>query len=165
MTSLHLISPHLLAFNGKSYRCASGKGGIRENKEEGDGATPKGCFPLREIYYRPDRHTRPKTILPLLPLSPEWGWCDDPIDPCYNQRVNLPYPARHEILWRDDHVYDLIIIVGYNDDPAIPGKGSAIFIHLARPNFTPTEGCIALVQPDLIEIIENLTPESWLIIP
>lgn len=165
MTDIILISPHLLEVKGQFYPCASGKGGIKDFKIEGDGATPKGFFPLREVYYRSDRLEPPKTSLPLLPLLPHWGWCDDQKDPHYNQKVSLPYPARHEELWRQDHVYDIIVVVGYNDDPIVPGKGSAIFMHLARPNYEGTEGCIALSLEHMLEVLKDITPETYLHIP
>ncbi|WP_408735804.1 L,D-transpeptidase [Acetobacter malorum] len=126
-----------------------GKNGLTEQKQEGDHATPIGIFPLRKVYYRADRLIKPKTILPVEPLSPRDGWCDDPQSPDYNRFVKLPHPARHEQLWREDHVYDLIVVMGYNDNPAISGRGSAIFMHLQRPDRTPTEGCLALSESDL----------------
>lgn len=148
------------------FHCASGKGGIRTDKQEGDGATPVGNFPLRCLYYRPDRIQFPFPLnIPAFPLVPEMGWCDDPNHPDYNTQIMRPHPARHEELWREDAVYDIIIAVGYNDNPVIPGKGSAIFIHLARENYTPTEGCIALNKADLYQIISLINPHTRLIIP
>lgn len=144
-----------LEFNGKTYPCAIGKGGIKpeEDKVEGDGATPAGCFKLREVLYRADRLDEPKTKLPLGEIEPEDGWCDDSDNEDYNQLVTLPHPGSHEELWREDHVYDIIVPIGYNDDPAIPGEGSAIFMHIAREGYTPTDGCVALKQEDLLEIL------------
>nr|WP_281701150.1 L,D-transpeptidase family protein [Acetobacter malorum] len=130
-----------------------GKNGLTEQKQEGDHATPIGIFPLRKVYYRADRLIKPKTILPVEPLSPRDGWCDDPQSPDYNRFVKLPHPARHEQLWREDHVYDLIVVMGYNDNPAISGRGSAIFMHLQRPDRTPTEGCLALSESDLRTVL------------
>ncbi|WP_373320504.1 L,D-transpeptidase family protein [Acetobacter malorum] len=130
-----------------------GKNGLTEQKQEGDHATPIGIFPLRKVYYRADRLIKPKTILPVEPLSPRDGWCDDPQSHDYNRFVKLPHPARHEQLWREDHVYDLIVVMGYNDNPAISGRGSAIFMHLQRPDRTPTEGCLALSESDLRTVL------------
>lgn len=130
-----------------------GKNGLTEQKQEGDHATPIGIFPLRKVYYRADRLIKPKTILPVEPLSPRDGWCDDPQSPDYNRFVKLPHPARHEQLWREDHVYDLIVVMGYNDNPAISGRGSAIFMHLQRPDRTPTEGCLAFSESDLRTVL------------
>ena len=122
-------------------------------KREGDGATPVGAWPLREVFYRPDRVARPRTRLPVTPLRRDDGWCDDPADRNYNRRVRLPYPAGHERLWREDHLYDLVVVLGYNDRPRACGKGSAIFMHLATPGFGPTEGCIALRETDLRRLL------------
>ncbi|MFT9063116.1 MAG: L,D-transpeptidase family protein [Acetobacter persici] len=130
-----------------------GKNGLTQQKQEGDHATPIGIFPLRKVYYRADRLLKPKTILPVEPLSPRDGWCDDPASSDYNHFVRLPHPARHEQLWREDHVYDLIVVIGYNDNPAVPGRGSAIFMHLQRPDRSPTEGCLALTESDLRAVL------------
>jgi L,D-peptidoglycan transpeptidase YkuD (ErfK/YbiS/YcfS/YnhG family) len=145
-----------------SYRCALGRSGIVLNKREGDGATPAGRFPLRRAFYRPDRLARPATGLPLSPLCLEDGWCDDPADPAYNRLVRLPYPARHETMWRQDGLYDLVIVPGHNDDPPKPGLGSAIFLHVARQDGGPTEGCVALLLADLLDLAARLGPKDWL---
>ena len=104
-------------------------------KREGDMATPEGCFPLRRLLYRPDRESAPESGLPAAAIERDDGWCDDPADPFYNRPVTLPYPARAEALWRDDRLYDLLIVLGHNDDPVRPGAGSAIFLHLAAGDF------------------------------
>ena len=144
-----------LRWPGGAARCALGRGGVvpAAAKREGDGATPLGAWPMRRVYWRPDRLDRPATALPVEALIPEAGWCDDPADPFYNRPVILPYPASHERLWREDAVYDLIVELGYNDDPVVPGKGSAIFLHLARTDFSPTEGCVACALPDLLALL------------
>jgi len=133
-----------------AWRCALGKGGIRADKREGDGATPAGLLPLRRLLYRADRLAPPRAAgLPVEPLAPQDGWCDDPDHPDYNRPVTLPHPARHERLWREDGIYDVVVVLGWNDAPVRRHRGSAIFLHLARPGFPPTEGCIALAEPDL----------------
>ncbi|CAI9120801.1 L,D-transpeptidase family protein [Brytella acorum] len=134
-----------LIFRQDRIPVAIGPGGVRADKQEGDMATPRALMPLRRIYYRADRVARPETFLPCEPLSPHDGWCDDPSDARYNQAVTLPCGSRHERLWRDDHAYDLIAVLGWNDDPATPGRGSAIFMHLPTPGGS-TEGCIALPE-------------------
>jgi len=135
-----------LTADGLAMRCAIGKGGTKPaaEKREGDGASPIGQWPLRRVLYRADRISAPNTHLPTAPIAPGDGWCDAPDDPNYNRPVPLPYPASAETLWREDHVYDIIVILGHNDDPVVPGAGSAIFWHLARPDFRPTEGCVAV---------------------
>lgn len=145
-----------------SFRCALGKGGVisAENKREGDGASPIGIWPISNVYYRPDRIARPQTGLNCIPLRPHDGWCDDPTDPLYNRPVTLPYPASHEKLWRVDHVYNVICELGFNDDPILPGQGSAIFMHLAKVNYEPTEGCVALAEADLLEVMKICTAQT-----
>jgi L,D-peptidoglycan transpeptidase YkuD (ErfK/YbiS/YcfS/YnhG family) len=145
----------LLRWNGLEVRCALGRGGVVPAgfKREGDGATPLGDWPMRQVFWRPDRLEKPVTQLPVIALRPDMGWCDDPAHPDYNRQVVLPFPASHERLWREDRVYDLIVELGYNDDPAIAGRGSAIFLHLARDNFDPTEGCVACSRDDLLALL------------
>ncbi len=150
-----------LRFAGKSYKCAFGRWGILENKKEGDGVTPMGCFVLREVFYRPDKFAGPpETALPLRPLMESDGWSDDVNRPEYNKLVGLPYIGSHEKLWREDDIYDLIVVLGYNDSPPILGKGSAIFMHIARENYTPTDGCVALAKGDLLEILASVKKET-----
>jgi len=145
-------------------RCAVGRAGIAEKIREGDGVTPIGAWPLRRVLYRPDRMVSPRCVLPIAPLQPYHGWCETPGDPDYNTLVRLPHPAAAETMWRDDHLYDVVVVVGYNDDPVIAGKGSAIFLHLARADFTPTAGCVALALPDLLEALAQLAPNDRLIV-
>lgn len=156
---IHLLSRSCFAADaqlhcgGKIMNVVIGKNGLTDVKQEGDHATPIGIFPLRKVYYRADRVIKPKTILQVEPLAPQDGWCDDPAHPDYNCSVRLPHPARHEQLWREDGVYDLIVVMGYNDNPVVPGRGSAIFMHLQRPDRTPTEGCLALTESDLRAVL------------
>jgi L,D-peptidoglycan transpeptidase YkuD (ErfK/YbiS/YcfS/YnhG family) len=139
-------------------RCVLGPAGIASKAREGDGITPRGAFELREVFYRADRINSLTTTLPLWKLEPNDGWCDASDDPNYNRLVKLPYPASAENLWRDDHVYDIIAVIGFNDQPVYAGKGSAIFLHLARPDFSPTAGCVALAERDLREALEQFQP-------
>jgi L,D-peptidoglycan transpeptidase YkuD (ErfK/YbiS/YcfS/YnhG family) len=143
----------ILAIGGGTFRAALGRGGVRLDKREGDGATPVGVLPLRAVLYRADRQAVPVCAVPVRPLGGSDGWCDDPDHAAYNRLVRLPIDARAEALWREDAVYDIIGVLGWNDDPVRPGLGSAIFLHLARPDFTPTEGCIALAADDLCRIL------------
>lgn len=140
------------------FRCAIGPAGTRLDKREGDGATPVGRFAFRYVLYRPDRLAAPRTSLPVRPLAPDHGWCDDPADPHYNRPVRLPYAGRHEALWRDDGVYDVVTVIGHNDDPPVPGRGSAVFLHVARPDYGPTEGCVALALDDLLAVLAQAGP-------
>jgi L,D-peptidoglycan transpeptidase YkuD (ErfK/YbiS/YcfS/YnhG family) len=140
--------------------CALGRGGTTRSKREGDGATPVGRFGLLGCFYRADRGRRPATRLPVAAIQPGDGWCDDPSDRRYNQPVPLPYPARHERLWRDDHVYDVVLDIAWNRGPVVRGRGSAIFLHLARPNFAPTEGCIAIEPRMAARLLERIGPNT-----
>ena len=145
-------------------RAAIGSGGIAVKGGEGDGITPKGAWPVREIFYRADRVVRPRTSLPLRAIEKDDGWCDAPGDPNYNRLVKLPYPASHEEMWRADHLYDLVAVLGFNDDPVVPGKGSAIFLHLAQGGYAPTHGCVALTYDDALAAIEQLKPGDQVVI-
>ncbi len=147
-------------FGSHVWRCAVGRGGVRRDKREGDGATPAGCWPLRRVLYRADRLATPQSRLPLSTIGPQDAWCDDPSDPDYNRQVTLPFAGRHERLWREDEVYDVVAVLGHNDDPPLPGAGSAIFLHVARPDFAPTEGCVALALTDLLMLLNQAGPDS-----
>ncbi len=140
-------------WNGGSIRCALGRSGVSGHKREGDGATPVGRHTMRRVLYRPDRLARPQTGLPVVALTPDDGWCDDPAHAAYNNQVRLPHPAHCETLWREDGLYDLIVVLGHNDAPVETGRGSAIFLHLAGPEYGPTEGCIALNENDLRTVL------------
>jgi L,D-peptidoglycan transpeptidase YkuD (ErfK/YbiS/YcfS/YnhG family) len=145
-------------------RAAIGPGGIAVKRGEGDGITPRGSWPVREIFYRADRVARPRTTLPVRAIEQNDGWCDAPDDVHYNRLVKLPYPASHETLWRDDSLYDLVVVLGFNDDPVVPGKGSAIFLHLARDGYAPTHGCVALAYDDALAAIEQLQPDDQVVV-
>ena len=162
-----LLSANELSVDGKTYACASGKGGIKLDKREGDGATPVGEHPVRLLFYRPDIFAVPPITadVPTQATHVDWGWCDAPDHPLYNQLVKLPFDDSHEKMWREDDVYDLVLVLGYNDHPVRPGRGSAIFMHLARPGYVGTEGCVALNRPDFLEILAKITPDSRLIVP
>lgn len=141
------------SIGGHRWRCVVGAGGLREDKVEGDGATPVGEFPLRRIYFRNDRLVLPKVALPARPISKHDGWCDDPRAPAYNRLVRVPNDWSHERMWREDGLYDLIVVVGYNDDPPEGEWGSAIFLHIARDDMSPTRGCVAFARDDLLELV------------
>lgn len=164
-TDLIVCPPNALEWNGRRIACAIGRSGVRNDKVEGDGATPSGCFPLRRVLYRPDRLAPPRTALPVAALNPHDGWCDDSSDALYNQQIRQPYAASFEMLWRTDEVYDVIVVLGHNDSPAVPGRGSAIFMHVATKDYGPTAGCIALSRPDLLAVLEDCDPRARIWIP
>jgi len=138
------------------WRCALGRSGVTAVKREGDGATPAGRWGLVEVRWRSDRLSRPRTALPVRAINPEDGWCDSPADRNYNHPVRHPYAASAERLWRDDHLYDVIVVLAYNLRPRARGRGSAIFMHLARSGYAPTEGCIALSAADMRHMLAAL---------
>jgi L,D-peptidoglycan transpeptidase YkuD (ErfK/YbiS/YcfS/YnhG family) len=156
--------PDRIRFGDKIYRCAVGKGGIQVDKTEGDGVSPVGSYPIRSVYYRKDRIDQPKSVFETHVIQDKDGWCDASEHPSYNKPVSLPFAASHEVLMRDDHIYDVIVVLGHNDDPPIPYKGSAIFFHIARADYSPTEGCIAVQLDDMFEILRQLDEKSRLII-
>ena len=146
----------------RRWRCVLGAGGVREDKVEGDAATPAGEFPLRRIYFRNDRLVLPKVRLPARPIAEHDGWCDDPRSPSYNRLVRIPNEWSHERMWREDGLYDAVVVVGYNDDPPEGEWGSAIFLHVAREDMGPTHGCVAFAREDLLELLPLLTPDTRL---
>ena len=143
-----------------AVRCALGKAGVTPArlKREGDLASPVGVWPIRRVLYRPDKGGPPATALSASALAPDDGWCDAPDDPDYNRPVKLPHPGSFEPMWRDDRLYDLVVVLGHNDDPPKPGMGSCIFLHLARPDFSPTEGCVAVTRADLEDLLAVAQP-------
>lgn len=150
----------------RSFDCTLGRAGVvdAKDKKEGDGKTPLGDFPLRQLIYRADRVPKPQTGLPVEVLTPETGWCEDPAHPDYNTKITLPHPAVHDKMTRDDHLYDYVIVVGHNDHPVEKGRGSAIFIHLAAEGFTPTAGCVGLKREDMLALLSLCDTASRIMI-
>lgn len=148
----------LLSWNEREIPCTLGRGLARADKREGDGATPVGRYPFRRVLFRPDHGPAPRTRLPVVPIAPDDGWCDAPGDPAYNRPVKLPYSASAERMWRDDALYDIVVVLGHNDAPVMTGAGSAIFMHLARDDGGPTEGCVGLARDDLLALLAALGP-------
>ena len=144
------------------FPCALGRSGMTHSKREGDGATPIGTLRFGQLHWRGDRMRHPRTALPLRRISTQAGWCDDPGNRRYNRPVTLPFPASHERMWRDDGLYDVVIELGWNMRPAIKGRGSAIFMHVARPGYQPTEGCVALRRDHLLRLLALIPRNSRL---
>jgi L,D-peptidoglycan transpeptidase YkuD (ErfK/YbiS/YcfS/YnhG family) len=142
------------------FKCALGKGGVVEDKIEGDGGTPLGTFPIRKVFYRSDRVRSIVTDLELSEITRDMGWCDDVSKDEYNKEVKLPFEGKHEEMYRDDHVYDVVCVLGYNDEPVVKGKGSAVFMHLSRENYTPTEGCVALSLEDMTTLLSRVSRDT-----
>jgi L,D-peptidoglycan transpeptidase YkuD (ErfK/YbiS/YcfS/YnhG family) len=143
---------------------ALGRGGIRANKREGDGGTPKGTFRPRQLWWRADRHSRPRTFLPVRAIGPEDAWCEDPTSRHYNQPIRLARGRDGDRLMRDDHLYDFIVEIDHNTRPRIANRGSAVFLHLARENFAPTAGCVSMTKPAMLRLLARLGPESKIVI-
>jgi len=139
---------------GRVWRCALGRAGVREFKVEGDGATPAGVLALRRVLYRADRVAIPRAAVGREPIGEQDGWCDESGHADYNRQIRLPHPARHEELWRRDGLYDVVGVLGYNDAPVVRERGSAIFLHVARGDYAPTEGCVALALADVLALLE-----------
>lgn len=147
------VSNNILTYENKQYKCSIGAGGVKEDKSEGDKSTPSGYFPIRKVFYRADRVEKPESPFETIALESNDGWCDDPNESSYNTHIKLPHQGSHENLWRDDEIYDIIVVLGHNDEPVIKGKGSAVFMHIARPDYSPTDGCIALSKNDLLDVL------------
>lgn len=141
------------SYGERVWRAAVGRSGIQTHKVEGDGVSPAGRWPIRRVLYRADKLAAPVSVFETAVIAPEDGWCDAPEHPAYNRPVHLPFAASHENLWRDDDLYDIVVILGHNDDPVVPGAGSAIFLHVASAGYGSTAGCASLTRADLLEFL------------
>ena len=153
-----------LSFGTLTIPVALGRGGIRANKREGDGGTPLGRFRPLRLWWRADRAPRPATTLPLRAITPSDGWCEDPADRHYNQPIRLQPGDGGDRLRRDDHLYDYIIEIDHNQRPRVAGRGSAVFVHLARDNFGPTAGCIAMRKNAMLQLLRRIGPRTRIVI-
>lgn len=160
--ALHCHNRATLCAGALKLQCVIGRSGLRLQslKKEGDGATPIGRFQPRRVFYRADRVSRPLTSLPVRPLSPDDGWCDAVGSGAYNRLVRKPFRYSHETMWREDHVYDIVIEIDHNTRPRIQGRGSAVFMHLARPDLRPTDGCVALSRHGMLRLLALLTVDT-----
>jgi L,D-peptidoglycan transpeptidase YkuD (ErfK/YbiS/YcfS/YnhG family) len=153
-----------LTAGGQTVPVALGRGGIRANKREGDGGTPKGTFRPRQLWWRADRHPRPRTFLPVRAIGPEDAWCEDPTSRHYNQPMRLDRAQGGDRLKRDDQLYDFIVEIDHNTQPRIKGRGSAVFLHLARKNFGPTAGCVSMTKATMLRLLARIGPETKIVI-
>jgi L,D-peptidoglycan transpeptidase YkuD (ErfK/YbiS/YcfS/YnhG family) len=149
---------------GQTIPVALGRGGILANKREGDGGTPRGTFRPRQLWWRADRHPRPRTFLPVRAIRPEDAWCEDPGDRHYNQPVRLEPTRGGDRLRRDDNLYDFVVEIDHNTGPRIKGRGSAVFLHLARENFGPTAGCVSMTKSAMLRLLQRLGPGTRIVI-
>ena len=148
----------------KTLQVALGRGGVRADKREGDGGTPAGRFHPVRVWWRADRLPPPRTLLPLRRIGPDDAWCEDPADRRYNRAVRRSASASGDRLCRSDGLYDLIVELDHNTHPRVAGRGSAIFVHVARDGFAPTAGCIALARKDLLRLLPALTRNTRIIV-
>jgi L,D-peptidoglycan transpeptidase YkuD (ErfK/YbiS/YcfS/YnhG family) len=149
-----------LKYKNFIFSCALGKNGIKKKIQEGDNITPKGIFKITKIYYRQDKIKKIKTLIKKIKIRKEMGWCDDPRSIFYNKQIKLPSKFSYERLYRKDRIYDLLAVLNYNINPAIKNKGSAIFMHIAKKNYSPTAGCVALKKNDLIKLLEIIKKDT-----
>lgn len=149
---------------GRSIPVALGRSGIRANKREGDAGTPRGEFRLVRLWWRPDRLPRPQSLLPIRRITQDLGWCEDPAHRLYNQAIHLRREGEGDRLWRADNLYDLVIELDHNTRPRVKNRGSAVFIHVARPGLAPTAGCVAMPRPALQRLITDLRRKSRILI-
>lgn len=153
-----------LNYKNLKYRCALGKSGIKKKKKEGDNVTPSGVFKIIKIYYRADKIKKIISPIKKIQIKKNMGWCDDSKSNFYNQQINLPSKFGYEKLYRNDNLYDLIIVINYNMNPIIKNKGSAIFIHIANKKFKNTEGCIAIEKKNLVRLVKIINKKTLVII-
>jgi L,D-peptidoglycan transpeptidase YkuD (ErfK/YbiS/YcfS/YnhG family) len=153
-----------LTAGGRTVPVTLGRGGIKANKREGDGGTPRGTFRPRQLWWRADRHPRPRTFLPSRTIGPEDAWCEDPTSRHYNQPIRLDRANSGDRLRRDDHLYDFIVEIDHNSSPRIAGRGSAVFLHLARGNFGPTAGCVSMTKSAMLRLLARLGPHTRIVI-
>src|SRR5579884_314295 len=153
-----------LVAGGKAIPVALGRGGVKANKREGDGGTPAGLFRPLRLWWRADRRNRPRTALPARRIHVQDAWCEDPADRRYNRPFRKSANEPGDRLARKDQLYDLIVEIDHNTRPRVAGRGSAVFIHLARPGFAPTAGCVALSRRDLVALVARLGPRTRIVI-
>lgn len=153
-----------LTAGDRTVPVALGRGGIKANKREGDGGTPRGTFRPRQLWWRADRHPRPRSFLPVRAIGQEDAWCEDPQSRHYNRSIRLDRERGGDRLKRDDHLYDFIVEIDHNSSPRIKGRGSAVFLHLARANFSPTAGCVSMTKSAMLRLLQRLGPDTKIVI-
>ena len=158
------VKKNYLTFRGDRFQCSIGRSGFSKNKREGDGFTPIGSFYIENIYYRSDRINNLDSKINKNIIHESHGWCDDPSQKEYNQLVQFPFNFSAEKLYRNDSLYDVVGVLNYNNNPIMPGLGSAIFIHIAKDDYGPTEGCIALKQEDLLYLLSLIDNKTKIIL-
>ena len=161
--NIRLKGKYLYYLNFK-IKCAIGKNGVTKKKHEGDLKTPKGIFKLKKVFYRRDKIKFFKSSIKKYCIKKDIGWCDDPNSKYYNREIKFPFKASAEKLWRQDNIYDLLIVINYNFNPIIKNKGSAIFLHICKKNYVPTKGCIAINKKDMMNLVIYIKKNTKLVI-
>ncbi|MEN0042024.1 MAG: L,D-transpeptidase family protein [Pseudomonadota bacterium] len=154
----------VLQAGARVMHCALGRSGMVSVKREGDGGTPAGRFRLLHGFYRADRGALPQTLLPMQPIKSTAGWCDETGDRNYNRAVDLPYPASHEEMMRADRLYDVVIVMDHNITRRMTRGGSAIFFHIAKPGYPPTEGCVAISPADMRWLLPKIGTNTVMVV-
>ena len=150
------LKNNFLYLDQYKIKCAVGKRGITDKKLEGDNKTPSGIFRFISIFYRKDRISIAKSHLQKVVIKKNMGWCDDSNSKFYNNLIKFPFLCSAEKLWLTENIYDIIVIISYNINPTIKKKGSAIFLHIAKKNYTPTKGCVAISKKDMKLLIGKI---------
>ncbi len=161
--NIRLINKFLY-FDNYKLKCSLGKRGITNNKKEGDQKTPKGTFLFKSIFYRKDKISNLKSALNKKIIKKNMGWCNDPGSKHYNKLIYFPFKESAEKLWLAKRVYDVIVVINCNLKPVIKNKGSAIFLHIAKKNYSPTKGCVAINKKDMLFLITKINNKTKLII-
>ena len=155
-----VVKNGFLIHGNNKYKCSIGYNGLSNNKTEGDGCTPIGTYKINKIFYRPDKINNHKFILDSEIIEERDGWCDDVNSDSYNQKIEFPFKEGAEHLYRNDDLYDIVCVLDYNLNPIIKGKGSAIFLHVAKEDYSPTQGCVAIKKDELLQIALRLNKDS-----
>jgi L,D-peptidoglycan transpeptidase YkuD (ErfK/YbiS/YcfS/YnhG family) len=150
----------VLLFGQHSLPVVLGRNGVSANKREGDGATPRGSFRPVRLWWRADRGLRTRTLLPVRRITPDVAWCEDPGDRRYNRPFRRLAHETGDRLWREDHLYDFVVEIDHNLRPRVGGRGSAVFLHVAGPDRSPTSGCVAMARGDLQRLVKRITPKT-----
>ena len=158
------IKKKFLYFKEYKIKCSIGKRGITSRKVEGDQKTPKGVFTIKSMLYRKDRIPKVKSQIKKKIIKKNMGWCDDTESKRYNKMIKFPFNLSAEKLWIRENIYDVIIIINYNLRPIIKNKGSAIFLHIAKKNYKPTKGCIAIAKKDIILLAGKINKKTRIIV-
>ena len=158
------INKEYLSLGDYKVKCAIGKRGISNKKKEGDLTTPKGVYRIKGIFYRKDKVKKLKSIIKKKVIKKNMGWCDDPKSKDYNKLIKYPFKYNSEKLFRSDNIYDIIVVLDFNMNPTKKNKGSAIFIHVAKKNLSPTKGCVAIKKKELKKIVRLMSKKVKIII-